>query len=263
MKIHLSCLLLAAAALPAAAHTPYLHATGDIAAQGGLVSMEASFAETFFVPEAAFDNSEFELIDPAGKSHRPDKLVVWKARTLAEHGIGKSPGTWRFSTGPRYGALFRTWEIDGKRESSRDASVKIPTGAKIISDFQSLTLAETYLSVGAPNRVALAARGKGLEIEAIDHPNDLYVGENFAFRVLYDGKPLPGHAVEITEAVSDTGNLPQVIKLNTDHDGRAVFKPERAALWLALVRHRTPAPASAVVSEYSNSYTLTFRTLAP
>ncbi|WP_158601743.1 DUF4198 domain-containing protein [Solilutibacter pythonis] len=255
-------LLFALAVLPVRAHTPYLHATGDVAARGGLVSMEAAFAETFFVPEVAFDNSEFVVTGPDGRHHAPDRIEVWKARTLAEHRIGQAPGTWRFSTGPRHGARFRTWEVDGKRQSSRDPAVKIPAGAKLVSDFQSLTIAETYLSVGAPNRAALAPRGKGLEIVAIDHPNDLYVGEDFAFRVLFDGQPLAGKKIEITEAVSDSGNTPRIVTLSTDADGRAVFKSEHPTRWLALVRHRTPAPASVGAAEYSHSYTLTFRTLA-
>lgn len=256
-------LLLALAALPAHAHTPYLHARGEVAARGGLVSLEASFAETFFIPEAAFDNSQFEIIAPDGRRLTPERVEVWKARTLAEHRIDERPGTWRFGTGRRYGAYFRTWEIDGKRESSRDLAVPIPAGAKIIANFQSLTRAETYLSVGAPNRTALAPHGQGLEIEAIDHPTDLYVGEGFRFRVLFDGKPLPNQTVTMTEAVSDTGNSAQKISLTTDAEGRAEFRAERPALWLALVRYRTPAPAESGVAEYSHSYTLTFRTLAP
>lgn len=255
-------LLLALAALPVCAHTPYLHAKGEITSNGGLVSMEASFAEKFFIPEAAFDNSEFQLTSPEGKQLAPDRVEVWKARTLAEHRLDKTPGTWRFSTGKRYGALFRVWEVNGKRESSRDLAVKIPEGAKIISNFQSVTRAETYLSVGAPNRTALAAHGEGLEIVAIDHPTDLYAGEPFRFSVLFDGKPLANQKVEITEVVSDTGNTPQIITLTTDAAGNASFRSERATRWLALTRHRTPAPQSSGVAEYSHSYTLSFRTLA-
>lgn len=262
MKALAAGLLLALAALPAQAHTPYLHAKGEIGAEGGLVSMEASFAETFFIPEAAFDKSQFQITGPDGKQHAPDRVEVWKARTLAEHRLDSTPGTWRFSTGRRYGALFRIWEIDGKRESSRDPEAKIPAGAKVLENFQSVTLAETYLTVGAPNRTALTARGEGLEIVANDHPTDLYVDEAFTFTVLFDGKPLAGQKVQITEAVSDTGNTPQIIHLTTDAEGRATFRPKQAALWLALTRHRTPAPESSGVAEYSHSYTLTFRTLA-
>ncbi|MFT4179520.1 MAG: DUF4198 domain-containing protein [Thermomonas sp.] len=255
-------LLAGIATFAAAAHTPYL-APSDFAPQpGATIALDAAFAETFFVPESAFDGSTFEVTGPDGKAIAPDKVQPFKLRVVAEHVLPKTPGTYRFSTGPRLGAFFRTWEINGKRESSRDADARIPAGAKIISDFRSLTRADTYVSIGAPDRAALAPRGEGLELVAIDHPNDLYVGEHFAFTVQYDGKPLAGQKVEITEATWTSDRKPQVIELTTDANGKATMELKQAGTWLALSRHRTPAPADAGVSEYSNSTTLSFRVLA-
>lgn len=255
-------LLAASIAFAVSAHTPYL-APSDFAPQpGATIALDAAFTETFLVPEVAFDGGEFAVIGPDGKRGAPDKVQPFKLRTVVEHTLAKTPGTWRFSTGPRLGARFRTWEIDGKRESSRDAEAKVPVGAKIVSDFQSLTLAETYVTAGAPDRAALAPRGKGLELVAIDHPNDLFVGERFAFVVQYDGKPLANQPVEITEAVWTSDRKPQVVKLTTDAQGKAAMELRQAGTWVALTRHRTPAPAGSGAPEYSNSYTLTFRVLA-
>ncbi|MFT4249694.1 MAG: DUF4198 domain-containing protein [Pseudomonas sp.] len=252
-----------AAAATASAHTPYL-APSDFAPRAGqTVALDAAFAETFFVPEAAFDDSRFAITRPDGSAAVPDAVQVMKTRTVAEYTLPAGNGTYRLSTGPRLGALFRTWEIDGKRESSRNASAKIPTGAKVIADFQSLTLAETYISVGAPDRAALAARGKGLEFVPITHPDDLYVGEAFEFVVQYDGKPLADQKIEVTEAVWTSDRTPRVDTLATDADGHARLELEQAGTFVALARHRTPAPAGAAVAEYSHSYTLTFRVLNP
>lgn len=256
-----TCLATALLAAPAYAHTPYLHATGDVSVRGGVVSLDASFAEVFFIPEAAFDNSRFEVIGPDGRSSAPDSVHALGARVVAEHRLGAQPGTYRFSTGHRYGALFRTWEINGERVSSRDPAVQIPAGANVLSNFQSLTVAETYVSVGEPDRGALVPRGKGLELVPIDHPNDLYTGEKFRFTVQYDGMPLSDQKVEITEAVWTSDRAPEVVTLVTDAEGNATFNLERAGTWVALSRYRTRAPADAVPDEYSNSYTLTFRVL--
>lgn len=261
----LCALAVSAAALtsfPAAAHMPYLYAVGEVAARGGMVSLESSYVETYFVPEVAFNNGNFEVITPEGEKKSPDRVEVWKARTLAEHRVGSTPGTWRFSTGHRHGAKFRTWEVDGKRKTSRDPNEAMPEGAKLISSFQSLSMAETYLTVAKPNRTALAPRAQGLEIEAISHPTDIYVGEGFKFRILFDGKPLPEHDISFTEAVSLSGEKPQVFKLKTNAAGEADFVPDRPAHWVALVRFRTPAPADAGVLEYSHTYTLTLRSLS-
>ena len=252
-----------AALATASAHTPYLAPSNFAPQAGETVALDAAFAETFFVPEAAFDNSRFVVIGPDGKPVGPDTVQILKTRAVAEHRMPGAKGTYRFSTGPRLGALFRTWEINGKRESSRDPAVKIPAGAKVLSNFQSLTRAETYVSIGAPDTAALRPHGQGLEFVAVDHPNDLYTGESFAFVVQHDGKPLANQPVEITEAVWTSDRKPQVVNLTTDAEGRVSFPLQRAGTWLALSRHRTPAPAGAPVDEYSHSYTLTFRVLEP
>ncbi|MET1022774.1 MAG: DUF4198 domain-containing protein [Pseudoxanthomonas sp.] len=259
--------LLAAAVFgfaPAAwAHTPYLLPSAFAPRAGQTVALDAAFAETFFVPDAAFDDSTFNVTTPdGGNAVLPSQAM--KTRTVAEYTLpAAAAGTYRLSTGPRLGALFRTWELDGKRESSRDPNVRIPAGAKVISDFQSLTQAETYISVGAPDRTALAPRNQGLELVPVTHPDDLYVGEQFEFVVQYDGKPLAGQKVELTEAVWSSDRKPQVVELDTDAQGHARFKLPQAGTWVALSRYRTPAPAGAKVAEYSNSTTLTFHVLNP
>ncbi len=263
MKIRTIAMLLAAVAVPAAAHTPFLAPSSFEASEGGTVSLDAGFAETFFIPEAVFDNSEFVVTDPSGKTQAPDTVQRLRTRAVVEHVLAAGKGTYRFSTGPRLGALFRVWEAGGKRESTRDPAVKIPAGAKVISDFQSLTLAETYLSVGAPNRNALAASGKGLEFVPVTHPSDLYVGESFEFVVQYDGKPLAAQPVEVTEAVWTTDRKPVEEKLQTDANGHVRLPLAKAGTFLVLSRYRSAAPAGAIAPEYSNSYSLTFHVLTP
>lgn len=254
-------LLLAFAATAASAHTPYL-VPSDFAPQpGATIALDASFAETFFVPDTAFDDSRFEVIGPDGKSLSPDKVQLFKLRTVVEHTLPQTHGTYRFSTGPRYGARFLTWEIDGKRESSREPDASVPAGAKVVSDFQSLTRAETYVTIGEPSRGALAPTGKGLEFLPVDHPDDLFVGERFRFVVQYDGKPLADQPVEITEGVWTSDRKPQVIELKTDARGQASFELRQAGTWLALSRYQTKAPAGSKAAELSNSTTLTFRVL--
>jgi uncharacterized GH25 family protein len=254
----LSGALASAFAAAAAAHTPYLAPSNFAPRAGETIALDASFAETFFVPEAVFDNSRFTVTGPDGKETAPGTVQLLKTRTAVEHTLPPGTGTYRFSTGPRLGAQFRTWELDGKQESSRDPAVKIPAGAKVVANFQSLTIAETYVTVGTPDRGALRPHDAGVEFVAVTHPNDLFVGETFEFTVQYDGRPLADQKVEITEAVWTSDRKPQVQTVLTDAQGRVKVKLERAGTWLALTRYRTRAPAGAPVDEYSNSYTLTF-----
>lgn len=253
--------LVAAMSFSASAHTPYLAPSAFAVRAGDAVALDASFAETFFVPEVAFDAEGFAVRGPDGGAAKPDVVEILKTRTVVEHALAQGDGTYRFSTGPRHGALFRTWEVDGERESSRDPDVRIPDGAKVLANFQSLTLAETYVTAGAPTRTVLAPRGSGLELVALTHPNDLYLGESFEFEIRYDGAPLAGQEVEVTEAVWTSDREPATTTLVTDARGRARLDLDRAGTWIALTRHRTEAPDGAPVDEISNSYTLTFQVL--
>jgi uncharacterized GH25 family protein len=244
----------------AAAHTPYLVPADFAARAGETVTLDAAFAERFFVAETAFDNSQFSVIGPDGQRLPLQNVQRLRKRTVAEHQLA-GQGTYRFSTGTRHGAVFRSWEHNGKRSNSRDPYVPIPAGAKLIADFQSLTLAETYVTVAAPDNAALKPYGHGLELLPVTHPNDLYVGEQFQFQLHFDGQPLAEQKVVITEAVWSADRKPEIFTLLTDANGYASFPLQRAGTWLALSRHRSKAPADAAVSEYSNSYTLTFRVL--
>lgn len=256
-------LLLAALAVPAAAHTPYLAPASFSVRPDSVVTLDASFAETFFVPEVVFDNSEFVVTDPDGRQHAPDTVQRLKTRTVVEQTLPGQKGTYRFSTGNRLGAVFRTWTLNGKTGSSRDPGVPLPPGATLTSHYQSLSRSEVYLTAGAPTATALKPYGTGLELVPITHPDDLYRGEHFEFRVQYDGKPLAAQQVEINRALGTAAAQPAPQVLTTDADGKARLTLDQAGSYLALIRYRGPAPAGAAAPMYGNNYTLTFRVLEP
>jgi uncharacterized GH25 family protein len=256
-------LLFCLGATRAAAHKPYLAPSTFSPQPGQTLAVDAAFTEVFFVPEAAFDQTTLSITSPDGRVTPFQQAVTMKTRVAAEHTLPETSGTYRLDSGLRRGATFRAWEVDGKKETSRDAATPIPAGAKVLSNFQALTRAEAYVTVKAPDRGVLAGRGEGLEFVVSSHPNDLYVGESFVFSVHYDGKPLAGQHIEVTEAVWTSDRKPEIFTLTSDAQGRVVFPLKHAGTWLALARHRTPAPAGAPVAEYSNSYTLSFRVLNP
>lgn len=258
-----SIVLLATLATSAVAHTPYLAPNTFAPREGEVVTLDAAFAETFFVPEVVFDRSRFEITAPDGTKREPDSVQYFKSRAVVEQTMPTQAGTWRFSTGPRVGAVFRNWEIDGRKESTRDPKAAVPEGARMLPSFQAITLAETYLTIGAPDRGALKPRGSGIEIIPVTHPADLYTGESFVFEVLQDGKPVSGQDIEVTEAVWTSDRKADVVRLKTADDGRATLALRRAGTWLALVRHRTKAPSGAPADELSLTATLVFQVRDP
>lgn len=255
-------LLAALVPILAHAHTPYLAPASFEPMHGGRVTLDAAFAEEFFVPEVVFDDSEFVVTGPDGARVPAQTVHRLETRAVIEHTL-TAKGTYRFSSGRRLGAVFRTWQLDGKTESTRDPAKALPAGARLIAHYQSVNLAESYVTLGAPSRTALAPAGAGLEIVPVTHPSDLYTGESFAFELRFDGAPLAGATVEIFPATGDGRSKQAAAKLTTDTAGRARFALTRAGTWLALVRHRAQAPAGVAAPEYGYGYTLSFRVLDP
>lgn len=254
-------LVIAAVVVPAYAHTPYLAPTSFDPVNGDLVSLDAAFAEEFFVPEVVFDNSQFQVTNPDGRTVPADTVLRLKTRAVAEHHLAAGKGTYRFSTGPRLGAIFRTWEVDGKQETTRDPAKPLPAGARLLVHYQSLSVSEAYVTDGAPSQAALKPYGKGLELVPETHPSDLYAGERFDFTVLYDGKPLVGQKVEFFPATGGRDSQIAMATLSTDAQGKAGLVLDKPGRYLALIRYRGPAPAGAVAPMYGYNYSLTLRVL--
>ncbi len=157
--------------------------------------------------------------------------------------------------------MFRTWERNGKTESARDPKQVMPADAKLLAHYQSLSISEAYVTADKPSVKALAPVGKGLEIVAITHPSDLVVDEKFEFIVQFDGKPLVDQKVSVYRSPMDLASQSAVQNVSTDSQGKAVLPLAKPGIYLALVRHRAPAPAGAAAPSYGHNYTLTFRVL--
>jgi uncharacterized GH25 family protein len=239
-------------AFTATAHTPYL-APASFEPLGGWVTLDAAFAEKFFVPEVAFDQSEFKVLQPDGHIVTPKELFLGKTRTAVAHQL-EQDGTYKFSTGQRFGAIFRSWQQDGKTHNSRDPKEKIPAGAKLTAYFQSVTLAETYVSKGAPSQSALKPTNTGLELMFQSHPNDLYVQSPIKATVLYNGKALAGQKVQVYPANSPEAETKASKELTSDQQGRLNFELDKAGTYVLLTRFRTDAPTGAKAPTYSYSY---------
>ena len=247
----------------AIAHTPYLVSPQFQVRPGATVTLDAAFAETFFVPEVVFAGPQFTVTGPDGQRRPIDTVQAFKQRSVAEHTLPAQPGTYRFSTGIRHGAVFRSYQLGGKKVSVRDDEHVIPADATDVDIFQALTRAETYVTAGAPDHGALAPHGQGLELQAMTHPSDLYTGEPVRLRVLFDGKPVAGQSVQLSPAVWSSDASTQALTLHADAQGVVQWPAARAGTWLVLARHRAAAPVGAPVPAYSHSYTLTFQVLNP
>jgi hypothetical protein len=241
--------------LLAHAHTPYLAPNVFEPGRGGLITLDASFAERFFIPEVAFDDSEFEVHLPSGEVTAPDTVISLKSRKVAEHTL-EHEGTYRFSTGRRLGRVFRIYEKDGKRVVPEGEAASVPEGATMVDWYQSYTIAETWVTRGAPSQATLVPRGDGLEYLPVSHPNDLFAVEALELQALYYGEPVADVLVEVFKSSRQSGDDAPLVSLHSDADGNFRFLPREAGVYLLRSRYRSKAPEGSAAPEFSHTYTL-------
>ncbi len=80
--------------------------------------------------------------------------------------------------------------------------------------------------------------GLTLEIVAESNPYEMTAGRPMAFRLLHEGRPLPGALVTATRRGAEDSKL----SLRTDDEGRAAFTLGEAGIWLIASVHMAEAP---------------------
>ncbi len=241
----------------AQAHSPYLLPTVFDASDRKLVTVQGSFTESFFTPEVVMKSDAWAVIGPDGarKALTPTNL---RELALVEVAV-EQPGTYRITSGQRTGRTAKAVPVKGEWEFLEDPS-KAPAGTTPV-DMQSLTLADVYVTRGAPNTAALAPIGKGLEFVAVTHPSEITTGQDARFVVLFDGKPVKGQAITLHRADDHYAEAKAApITVTSDDQGRFTIKAARSGVYQIQARYRV-APTATDPVGHSYTYALTFESL--
>nr|WP_298720654.1 DUF4198 domain-containing protein [uncultured Steroidobacter sp.] len=235
------------------AHSPYLLPNLFDVGKRDHVTVQGSFTEEFFSPDVAMKSDDYHVVTPAG-AKVPLTPVYTRDLAIVEADT-KEAGTYRISTGRRGGRTAKAAWIDGDWKFLGPKE-EAPAGARTY-DVTSITMAEVYVTRGKPTEQALAPRNTGLEYRALSHPSSVFVGNDVKFEVLFDGKPLAGHAVSVYGATAVSADQKPFAQLVTDGQGRFSFKPSEPGIYLAMSRHRpTPAKESQQGVSYTYSVVL-------
>ena len=233
----------------AQAHSPYLLPTVFDASDRKIVTVTGSFTESFFTPEVVMKSDAYAVIGPDGV-RVPLTQTYLREVALVEATVEK-PGTYRITTGQRGGRTAKAALVNGEWKFFEGE--KAPADA---IDMQSLTMADVYVTRGAPSDAALAPIGKGLEFKAITHPSKIVTGQDAVFEVLFDGKPLANQAITLQGAddrYADTKAAARTV--TSDAKGNPTGGGDKVK-----ARHRV-APAAAGQPGQSFTYALTFESL--
>ena len=183
----------------------------------------------------------------------------------------RTEGTYRISTGERGGRSTRWVKIDGAWKIVRPAGAPargggagrfveekdVPAGAETMTS-TSYIRSETYVTRGAPDRGALKPTGKGFEVEPITHPNEVFAGEAFKFRLLNDGRPIPGVAFSIAKAGDAYAETRYASNGKSDAAGAASVTFEQPGVYVLQAGYPARVEGATEPTPRSTNYTLTF-----
>ncbi len=196
-KLGLAALL--AAALPAHAHKYWLLPSHTAVSEPQWISVDASISNEIFGFERAYPVDTVQVIGPNGEPAKVENALRMHTRSVFDVQL-EEEGSYRIAVAQP--SFFLMYEVDGegKRARGTDAEAmlkELPDNASEVKLMESHNRLETFVTQGAPNNTALKTTGKGLEIEFLTHPNDLYAGETATWRLLIDGKPAKEVKVEL------------------------------------------------------------------
>ncbi|MGN6411562.1 MAG: DUF4198 domain-containing protein [Nitrobacter sp.] len=201
-------------ALPAQAHRGWLLPSATVLSGSDLwVTVDAAVSNDLFYFEhhpLQLDNLSIE--GPDGKAITPENLAKSHFRSSFDFKLAQ-PGTYKLTVANQ--GLFASYKVDGQNKRWRgkpeELASALPANATDVKVTESRGRIESFVTSGKPSDQTLKPTGVGLEMVPVTHPNNLVAGEKATFRLMLDGQPAKGIAVEIVpggiryrDALNDT-----------------------------------------------------------
>jgi len=250
------------------------------------VSFEAAISNDLFFPNHhAVALTQIEVRGPDGSPVELQNAIGGEIRSSFElhlqqqgtylvslrPGMGRRPagGTGGPGAGggaANQGSLFGSYEANGKTERWRGTpETLVSEGMAAKPGFK---LRETggrsvvtFVTLGKPSKDILKTTGKGLEVDYVTHPNDLFAGEPATFRFLLDGKPAANAEITIVRGDDRYRNEAGEVILHADAGGVAKIKwPQTGRYWLEATAS-VKGELHGVPSEKSFTYIATYEVL--
>ncbi|WP_439810660.1 DUF4198 domain-containing protein [Bordetella bronchiseptica] len=188
--------------------------------------------DKFYFNHAPLRLDGLDIVAPDGSAAQAENVSRGKVRSTFDLQL-KQNGTYRVAV--VNDGVFARWKEDGKSKryfgKPEGMAAAVPANAQELEISQSLGRVETFVTAGKPG--AIKPVGKGLELVAVSHPNDLYSDEPATFQMLLDGKPAAGLDIEIVPNGSRYRDKIEEIELKTDADGKFQVKwPQPGMYWV-------------------------------
>nr|WP_237564808.1 DUF4198 domain-containing protein [Blastopirellula marina] len=222
--------------LTAVAHNVWLLPSQTVlSGEDPWITVDAAVSnDLFYFNHFPLSLDNLQIVAPDGAQVEAANQATGKYRSVFDLQL-QQQGTYRIAV-LNHG-LFGSWNENGEsrrwRGTPESFAKEVPSDAQDLRVSESVGRVETFVTNGAPNEVALKPTGKGIELIAVTHPNDLFAGEKSRFRFLVDGKPAAGLKVQVIRGETRYRNSPEATHLTTDAEGEfSVTWDEPGMYWL-------------------------------
>lgn len=251
--------------LSAQAHKAWLMPSATVLVPDEWITVDAAVSnDLFYFNHVPLRIDALTVTGPDGANVAVENLATGKLRSTFDLHLVAN-GTYRIAVANA--GLMASYD-DGKggkkrwRGNAETFAKEVPADAKNLEVNESSMRVETFVTAGKPSDGALKGTGKGLELVAVTHPNDLFAGEAAKFRFTIDGKPAAGIKVQVIPGGSRYRDKQNEIELTTDADGAfSVTWPQPGMYWLqaSLQDSKTSLPQA---KERRASYSATLEVLS-
>ncbi len=189
------------------------------------VTVDAAVSnDLFYYEHNAMRLDNLVITAPDGSVIKPQNEAKGRYRSTFDVELTQ-PGTYRIAS--VNSGIMASYKQDGQnkrwRGTAENFAKEVPANAEELRVSETNGRVETFVTSGKPNDTALKTSGKGLELAAITHPNDLLSNTEAEFQLLLDGKPASGVDVDIVPGGIRYRDSLNDRKVTTDKDGKFKF----------------------------------------
>lgn len=269
MKLNLKSLLVASLVgvtlIPSAqAHRMWiLPSTFTLSGDEQWITVDGAISNDLFFPNhVAMDLDDIIITLPDGKTSSPENGWKGKIRTTFDLKLDQQ-GTYKVTeNGSLY---FASWKEDGEEKRRRGSLSAFKEDGLFEKDglklMHSSRRVETYVTLGAPSNEVFKLSSKGVEMQPITHPNDVYTGEEVSFKFYVDGEIAKDLDVLVIKGNDRYRDNVEQLELKTDSEGVVRFTPEIAGRYWMSINVRKPGKKDGRDMMFLNAYSATFEAL--
>ena len=259
---------------PALAHRAWLLPSATILSAAGddvWVTVDAAVSnDLFYFEHQPMRLNNLKVYGPDGKTVAAENQATGRYRSVFDVKLNQT-GTYKIEVAND--GLFASFRQNGEAKRLRGTAEtlrkEIPANAQGLSVTRNSSRLQAFVTTGKPTTTAIEPTGKGLELKADTHPNDLFAGEEASFVLVLDGKPAAGVPVEVVPGGIRYRDQLDDVTVTTDKDGRFTVKwPAPGMYWLSAsypVRvegERPPAGGTVDQPQQRYSYAATVEVMA-